>query len=166
MVFHTTYFPREEDTKYIFHEDNLILLTLEEIGLGYDNESISIHSSMNVWKYIAILNVVPRLEALVFNDSIITKKDNTFDPRFSLVYGDNLEYSIWDIFYPYGKISDHVIKVEAGIHFVDFSSYTNEYIEFQLKTNIKISNDFELYYVSIERWRKKLTLKFIIQDGI
>ena len=44
MVFHTTSFPREEDTKYIFHEGNLILLTLEEIGLGYYNESIYIHS--------------------------------------------------------------------------------------------------------------------------
>ena len=40
MVFHTSSFPREEDTKYIFHEGNLILSTLEEIGLGYDNESI------------------------------------------------------------------------------------------------------------------------------
>ena len=47
MVFHTTSFPREDDTKYIFHEDNLILSTSEEIGLGYDNESIYIHSSMN-----------------------------------------------------------------------------------------------------------------------
>ena len=47
MVFHTTSFPREEDTKYISHEENLILSTLEEIGLGYDNESIYIHSSMN-----------------------------------------------------------------------------------------------------------------------
>ena len=99
---------------------------LEEIGLGYDNESIYIHSSMNVWKYNAILNVVPRLEALVFNDSIITQKYNTFDPRFSLVYDDYLEYSIWDIFYPYGGFSDHVIKVEVGIHFSKCSSYTNE----------------------------------------
>ena len=48
MVFHTTSFLREEGTKYIFHEDNLILSTLEEIGLRYDNESIYIHSSVNV----------------------------------------------------------------------------------------------------------------------
>ena len=48
MVFHTTSFPIEEDTKYIFYEDNVIFSNLEEIGHGYDNESIYIHSSMNV----------------------------------------------------------------------------------------------------------------------
>ena len=48
MVLHTTSFPREEYTKYIFHADNFILSNLEEIGLGYDNESIYIHSSTNV----------------------------------------------------------------------------------------------------------------------
>ena len=116
--------------------------TLEEIGLGYDKESIYIHSSMNVWKYNAILNVVPRIEALVFNYSIITQKYNPFDPNFSLVYGDYLEYSIWDIFYPYGNVSDHVIKVEEGIHFFECSFYNNEDIEFQLETSIKISNNF------------------------
>ena len=47
MVFHHTALPREEYIEYTFHEDNLILSTLEDIGLGYDNEIIYIHSSMN-----------------------------------------------------------------------------------------------------------------------
>ena len=54
----------------------------------------------------------------------------------------------------------------VGIQFFERSSYTNEDIEFQLETNIKISNYFELFYVSIERWMENLILKLVVQDAI